>query len=58
MLEKLLFRAERFPAFERFVVVSFPVGQIGSDAKERLHIESEIGSVFEHNPNGAIVVHC
>jgi len=50
MLEEFLFAAERWPVFEAFVVVSFPVGVIGRDAKERLHIEPEIGSVFEENP--------
>jgi L-asparaginase/Glu-tRNA(Gln) amidotransferase subunit D len=58
MLEKLLFGTERWPAFERFVVVSFPVGKIGSDPKEWFNIETEIGSVFEHNADGAVVVHC
>ena len=51
MFGKLLFGTERWPAFERFVVVSFPVGKIWSDAKERFNIETEIGSVFEHNPD-------
>ena len=53
-----LFAAQRWPAFDAFVVVSFPIGKIGSDAKERLNIESEIGSVFEKNPDCAVVVHC
>ena len=57
MLEKLLLGTQRWPAFDAFVVVSFPVGKIGRDAKERLNIESEIGSVFEKNPDCAVVVH-
>jgi hypothetical protein len=57
MLEKLLLGTQRWPAFDAFVVVSFPVGKIRSDAKKRLNIEPEIGSIFEKNPDGAIVVH-
>jgi hypothetical protein len=37
------FTAERWPAFDAFVVVSFPVRKIGSDPKERIEVESEIG---------------
>ena len=51
MLGKLLFAAERWPAFDAFVVVSFPVGKIRSDPKEWLNIESDIGSVLEENPD-------
>jgi hypothetical protein len=57
MLEKFLFGTERWPAFDAFVVVSFPIGKIGSDPKERLNVEPEIGSVFEKNPDCAVVVH-
>jgi hypothetical protein len=46
-----LFAVQRWPAFDAFVVVSFPVGKIRSDPKERFNIETEIGSVFEHNPD-------
>jgi hypothetical protein len=53
-----LFAAQRWPAFDAFVVVSFPIGKIGSDAKERFNIECEIRSVFEHNPDYVVVVHC
>ena len=53
----MLFGTQRWPAFDAFVVVSFPVGVIGRDAKERLHIEPEIGSVFEENPDCAVVIH-
>jgi hypothetical protein len=38
-MERGLFAAERWPAFERFVVVSFLVGKIRSDPKERIKIE-------------------
>jgi hypothetical protein len=58
VLQSGLFAAERWPAFDAFVVVSLPIGKIRSDAKERFNIEPEIGSVFEKNPDGAIVVHC
>jgi hypothetical protein len=56
-MKSWLFAAQRWPAFEGFVVVSFPVGVIGSDPKERFNIESEIGSVFEKNPDCAAVIH-
>jgi len=52
----VLFAVQRWPAFDAFVVVSFPVGKIGRDAKERFNIETDIGSVFEHNPDCAVIV--
>jgi hypothetical protein len=52
-----LFAVHGWPAFESFVIVSFPVGKIGRDAKERFNIECEIGSIFEHNPDCAVIVH-
>lgn len=53
VMPKELFAAQRWPAFKRLVVVSFPVRKIGSDLKERVKIESQIGSVFEENPDFA-----
>jgi hypothetical protein len=37
--------------------VSFPIGKIGRDAKERLNIESEVGSILEKNADCAVAVH-
>jgi hypothetical protein len=44
-----LFAAQRWPAFKRFIVVSFPIGKIWSDPKERVKIESKVGSILEEN---------
>jgi hypothetical protein len=54
-MQSWLFGPERWPAFDAFVVVSLPIGIIGSDAKERP--KPKIGFVFEKNPNCAVVVH-
>ena len=50
-MRERLFAFQRWPAFERSVISGFEVGVIGSDAKERIKVESQVGLVFEKNPD-------
>ncbi len=51
VMQSGLFAAQRWPALQRFVAVSFPVRKIESNPKERVKVKSEIGSVLEKNPD-------
>ena len=52
-----LFAEQRSPAFERFVVVSFPVRVIGLNANERINVKAQIRPVRKQDADSIAVFH-
>jgi len=51
-----LFAEHRWPAFERFVISSFPTGIIRPDADEGINVKVQICSVSEQNADSISVL--